>query len=149
MRSLFLLPLVGLAVSAQAQFNVRVQIAGNVTTVSDNGTIQFNADAIGKPVDAVVSITNRGTGTINIIRYEQTGATDFTTGGVPAPEVAILPNDGFSMNVKFTPTSGTRATGLMRLGFTDTPPANPPGQRTTNGTLTLNLAGVAPEYTFT
>ncbi len=149
MRSLLLLPLVGLAVSAQAQFNVRVQIAGNVTTVADNGTIQFNADAIGKPVDAVVSITNRGTGTINITRYELTGATDFTTGGVPAPEVAILPNEGFSMNVKFTPVSGTRATGVMKLGFTDTPPPTPPGQRVTNGTLTLNLAGVAPEYTFT
>ncbi|MBM3767206.1 MAG: choice-of-anchor D domain-containing protein [Acidobacteria bacterium] len=149
MRSLLLLPFVGLAVSAQAQFNVRVQIAGNVATVADNGTIQFNAEAIGRPVDAIVSITNRGTGTINITRFELTGATDFTTGGVPAPEVAILPNEGFAMNVKFTPTSGTRATGTMRLGFTDTPPPTPPGQRTTNGTLTLNLAGVAPEYTFT
>ena len=127
----------------------RVQVSGAVQTVADNGTIQFNAEAIGKPLDASVSVTNRGTGTINITRVEITGITDFTVTGAPAPEVNYLPNESFSVNVRFQPTTGQRAVGAIRFFYTDTPPPVPAGGRITSNSSGLNLNGVAPDYTFT
>jgi Abnormal spindle-like microcephaly-assoc'd, ASPM-SPD-2-Hydin len=127
----------------------RVQVSGAVQTLTDNGTIQFNADAIGKPLDASVSVTNRGTGTINITRVEITGITDFTVTGAPAPEINYLPNESFSVNVRFQPTTGQRAVGAIRFFYTDTPPPVPAGGRITSNSSGLNLNGVAPDYTFT
>ncbi len=127
----------------------RVQVSGAVQTLTDNGTIQFNADAIGKPLDASVSVTNRGTGTINITRVEITGVTDFTVTGAPAPEINYLPNESFSVNVRFQPTTGQRAVGAIRFFYTDTPPPVPAGGRITSNSSGLNLNGVAPDYTFT
>jgi hypothetical protein len=126
----------------------RVLVSGAVQTATDNGTISFNADAIGKPLDATVTVTNRGTGTVNITRAELTGSTDFTMGGVPAPEVAILPNESFAVNVRFVAASGVKATGAMRFFYTDTPPT-PPGGRVVTTSSGLNLSGVAPDFAFT
>ncbi|MFN0104729.1 MAG: choice-of-anchor D domain-containing protein [Bryobacteraceae bacterium] len=126
----------------------RVQVSGAVQTLTDNGTVQFNADAIGRPLDATVSVTNRGTGTINISRVEVTGSTDFTVIGVPAPELAFLPNEAFSVTVRFRPGSGLRAVGAIRFFYTDTPPT-PPGGRAVTGSAGLNLNGVAPDFAFT
>ncbi len=127
----------------------RVQVSGAVQTLTDNGTIQFNADAIGKPLDATVSVTNRGTGTINITRVEITGATDFAVTGAPAPETNYLPNESFSVSVRFQPSSGQRAVGAIRFFYTDTPPPVPAGGRISSNSAGLNLNGVAPDYTFT
>ena len=127
----------------------RVQVSGAVQTLTDNGTIQFSAEAIGKPLDSTVSVTNRGTGTINITRVEITGATDFTVTGAPAPETNYLPNESFSVSVRFQPTSGQRAAGAIRFFYTETPPPIPAGGRITSNSAGLNLNGVAPDYTFT
>ena len=126
----------------------RAQVSGTAQTLADNGTVQFTADAIGKALEATVSVTNRGTGTINITRVEVTGSTDFTVTGVPAPEVTYLPTEAFSVNVRFNPASGVRAVGAIRFFYTDTPPT-PPGGRVVTGSAGLNLNGVAPDYTFT
>lgn len=127
---------------------LRVQVSGTTQNISDGSTIPFAAEAIGRPLDALVSVTNRGTGTINITRVEVTGATDFSVSGAPAPETPIVPNDGFSMNIRFLPVSGLKVSGLVKIYYTDTPPS-PPGGKIVNGIVNLNLTGVAPDYTFT
>ncbi len=146
---LLLLSAAFLPAQTSLPLSFRVQVSGAVQTLADNGTIQFNADAIGKPLDATVSVTNRGTGTINITRVEITGATDFTVTGAPAPEINYLPNESFSVSVRFQPTTGQRAVGAIRFFYTDTPPPVPAGGRITSNSSGLNLNGVAPDYTFT
>jgi len=146
---LLLLAAAFLPAQTSLPLSFRVQVSGAVQTLTDNGTVQFSADAIGKPLDASVSVTNRGTGTINITRVEITGATDFTVTGAPAPEVNYLPNESFSVSVRFQPTSGQRAVGAIRFFYTDTPPPVPAGGRITSNSAGLNLNGVAPDYTFT
>lgn len=123
----------------------RVQVSGTVQTVTDNGTIQFNADAIGRPLDAAVTVTNRGTGTINILRVEMAGSTDFAANSVPTPDVGLVPNDTFGMTLRFQPSSGLRALGSIRIFYTDTPAVG----RVVNGSVLLNLNGVAPDFAFT
>ncbi len=137
-----------LSAQTATPLSFRVLVSGQVQTLADNGTVQFNADAIGRPLDAQISVTNRGTGSVSITRVEVTGSTDFTINGVPAPEVVFLPNEAFSVNVRFQPSSGTRAAGAVRFFYAETPPT-PPGGRVVNGSAGLNLNGVAPDYTFT
>ena len=81
MRNHLLLPLALIAAAiAPAQttppVNIRVTIAGVAQNVTDGGNLQFNADAINKPLDAQIAVAYRGTGTINFPRVELTGATD-------------------------------------------------------------------------
>ena len=122
----------------------RVQVSGAVQTLSDNGTVQFNSDGIGRPLDAAVNVTNRGAGNVSITRVEVTGSTDFTVTGVPAPESVFVPNEGFSLTLRFKPTSGQRAVGLIRFFYTET--ALTPGARPANASAGLNLNGAAPDF---
>lgn len=123
----------------------RVEVSGNVTTPADNGNVQFNAEAINRPLNAIVSVTYRGTGNIAITRVELTGATDFTVTGLPSPDQLFQVNEGFSMTVRYTPQNGTRQTAAIRLFTTETPNTG----RAVNSSTGLNLTGVAPDFAFT
>lgn len=150
MRNHLILPMALLAAAlAPAQttppVNIRVTIAGVAQNVTDGSNLQFNADAINKPLDAQIAVAYRGTGTINFPRVELTGATDFSASNVPSPDVNVGPNDGFTMGVRFVPSTGNKALGVLRITYTETPTVGRP----VTSSLTLNLTGVAPDWAFT
>ncbi len=145
----FLLAATFAAAQTTSPVSLRVQIAGAVQNITDGGSIQFAADAIGRPVEATITVSYRGAGSINITRFEFNGSNDFTISGIPSPDVAFQPNESFTVGVRYRPASSVRATALIRFSYTDNPPV-PPGNRVpVNGSVGLNLVGVAPEFGFT
>jgi hypothetical protein len=151
--NLILIPaaLLALAATAGAQTTTapppvayRVQLLGVATTPAEGGTVQFNAEALNRPLDAAVTVTYRGTGNISLLRAEVTGATDFTALGLPATDQLFLPNESFTFTIRYVPTNSTRQTAAIRLFTTETPATG----RAISSSTGLNLTGVAPEFVF-
>jgi hypothetical protein len=142
-RFAILLTLGAAALSAQTTaLSFRTQVGSTVQTLGDTGTISFNAEAIGRPLDGTVTVTNRSTNSISVTRVEITGTTDFTATGIPDPASVFTVNEGFGMTIRFRPASGQRVVGAVRFFFSELPAGRPP----INGTATLNLVGTTPEF---
>jgi hypothetical protein len=129
------------ALPAQAPFSFRIQQAQSVQTLGDGGTLTLGADAVGLRVTAFVTVTYTGTTSITLNSLEQTGSTDFTLTSVPdmTTPPQFFRGQTFSFSVLFTPTTSQRVASKAVFSYTE-------GKTTAN--LTLNLAGVAPEFAF-
>ena len=125
---------------AQSQFLVRSQQGTIVQNLADGATLNFQSEGIGQAVNAVVTLTYRGTQTAIMGSFELTGTTDFTVTTSPALPVTLNPNESMSFLIAFSPTSLARLPGRLVIAFTE-------GPRTTAG-LTVNLLGVTPEFGF-
>ena len=151
------------ATSASAQttlpFAIKAQQGTIVTNVSDGGSIAFTADGLGRPADANITITHLGvapspgatpTGTATITAIDLSGSTDFSLTGVPDPAQTFQTNQSFTIGVRYRPTTSVKATGLLKITYTETAPTPPSGvaPKPTTGSFTLNLSGVAPEFVF-
>src|SRR5262245_23773810 len=151
--------------SASAQpappFGLRVQLGGTTTTVADGAAIAFQADAIGKPVDATVFVTHLGVlpspnsttyvGTATITSIDLTGAGDFSVSGLPDPSQTFPVNQGFTLRVTYKPSASLKVTGVLKISYSEQLPATPPSAvlpKPTIGSFSFNLSGVAPEFTF-
>ncbi|MFN0167906.1 MAG: choice-of-anchor D domain-containing protein [Bryobacteraceae bacterium] len=145
----FLLAASFAAAQTTSPVSLRVQISGAVQNIAEGGTISFAADAIGKPVDATLTVSYRGAGSLNITRFEFNGSNDFTISGIPSPDVAFLANESFTVGIRYRPATSVRATALIRFSYTDNPPTPPGNRLPVNGSVGLNLVGVAPEFGFT
>src|SRR6266542_7008892 len=155
-----------IASSASAQtaplFSIKVQQGTTVTNVTDGGSIAFIAEAIGRPVSAGISITHLGVqpanlpptalpvGTATITAIDLSGSTDFSLASLPDPSQTFKPNEGFTLNLQYKPTTSVRVTGVLKVSFSEQLPTPPGGTqpRPTPGSFSLNLSGVAPEFTF-
>ncbi|MGH9721895.1 MAG: choice-of-anchor D domain-containing protein, partial [Bryobacteraceae bacterium] len=141
-----------LTIPAQAQtttplpFTLRVQQTGAVTPIENNGTIAFNAEAVGRASTAQLGVTYAGaTGsTVVVTNVELTGSTDFAVTGVPDATQSFRPTESFGLGVRYTPTSSLKVSGLIRVSYTESPRQGNP----VRGSFTINLSGVAPEFAF-
>ena len=143
LRLLPLLALVAAALPGQTNpLSFRTTVSGTVQTLTDNGTVTFAAEAIGRQLEGTIQVTNRGTLPVSVTRIELTGSTDFTMIGVPESTSVFAVNEGFALTVRFKPTSGVRALGAVRFFYAENPAVRP-----VNGNSGLNLTGVAPDFT--
>ncbi len=129
------------AVIAQtAPFTLLVQQGTNRFTISDGGTITLPAEAIGLPASASVTLTYVGTaGSATINALELTGHTDFSVTGLPELPLSLMRNQSITLSIRYLPTSGQKASGRIAVNYTE-------GRTTTS--VTINLAGTAPEFVF-
>lgn len=112
------------------------------STVPNGGTVNMVAEAIGSPVQARLTFSYRGAGTATISTVDRTGSNDFSVAPAGLP-ITLGPNEGWTLVVRFLPSSGARVTGRLTLTVTETVQG-----AATQGQLVVNLAGFAPELVF-
>lgn len=130
------------AASAQAPFSIRVQLPQSTSAVADAGAVALQADAIGVPVSAQVTITYTGSTAANVSSVDYSGANDFTLNSLPdfsASSVTLGRNQSLAFGARYDPATSNRAAGRISIPWVE--------GRTT-GTLTINLSGAAPEFVF-
>jgi hypothetical protein len=120
-------------------FTVRVQYGPNVTNVADGGTATIPADAIGMATAITVTATYTGLASADVTAVDLTGHTDFSITSPPSLPATLRPRDGVALSARFMPTTSNRVLGQMTFGYIE-------GR--TSGRLTINLAGVTPEFAF-
>lgn len=151
--SLFILGLIALCAlapvaSAQAPFSIKVQTAQATTILADGATLAMQADSLSAPVAATVTISYTGTNpTFLVNAVDLTGATDFSMSGAPDLSQGALTyparTQTLVLGVRYAPRSSVKAVGKISIAYGIVTPAG-----TSVGTLSLNLTGVAPEFTF-
>jgi hypothetical protein len=155
-----------LAAQTPAPPPFRITVTQNTTSVTagDGSLISYSADAIGRPSDASVSITHLGvipppttnipnpvaTGTATITSYILSGSTDFSVTGIPDPSQTFAVNQGFAIDIRYKPSTSLAVQGSLKIFYTEQAPTPTNGvmPKPTLGSFTLNLSGVAPEFTF-
>ncbi len=160
------LALVAFAASAAAAqttaplFSITVQQGTTINSATDGSSIAFQADAIGRPTDATVNVLHLGvtpatpvnalpTGTATITSVVLTGSTDFSVTGAPDPSISFPPNQGFTLDIRYKPSTSVRVQGAVKITYAEQQPTvNSVTPKPTTGSFTLNLSGVAPEFTF-
>ncbi len=140
-RPLSLLLLISTTAVAQAPapFTIQVQQAQNVLTLADGGTLTIAADAVGRPATATFTVTYRGSTSAVLNALDYSGSLDFSVTGLPEFPQTLTPGQRLSFGVRYQPGSSTRAVGRIAFNYTE-------GR--SGGTLTINLAGTAPEFAF-
>jgi hypothetical protein len=146
---------------APLPFSIKVQQGTTLVNATDGSLIAFQADAIGRPTDATISILHLGvpsttsptlppTGTATITAIALTGSTDFSVIGTPDPTQGYPPNQGFTLDIRYKPSTSLAVQGAVKISYTEQPPNLPNGTmpKPTLGSFSLNLSGVAPEFTF-
>ncbi len=142
-------------------FTISVKQGTTISNATDGSSIAFQADAIGRPSDAFVTVTHLGvipptppnaapTGTATITAIALTGSTDFSLIGVPDPSQTFQPNQGFTLDIRYQPSTSRQVQGLVKISYSEQAPTPPNGvmPKATLGSFSLNLSGVAPEFTF-
>src|SRR5438093_1593376 len=129
-----------LAAAANAQtalpFGLRIQLGATTTIAADGAAIAFQAEAIGKPVDATILVTHTGVlpsatattyvGTATITAIDITGSSDLTVSGLPDPSQTFPVNQGFTLRVTYKPTTSVKVTGTLKISYSEQLPATPP-----------------------
>jgi hypothetical protein len=146
---------------APLPFTISVKQGTTISNAADGSLIAFPAEAIGRSSDAFVSVTHLGvtpltppnaapTGTAFITAVALTGSTDFSLLGVPDPSQGFTPTQGFTLDIRYTPSTSQRVQGVVKINYTEQPPNLPNGTtpKPTLGSFSLNLSGVAPEFIF-
>src|SRR5215472_16807608 len=157
-----------LAAAATAQvaptplpFSIKVQQGTTISNATDGSLIAFQADAIGVQASAGVTVTHLGVtpatppnaapvGTATITAVDLTGSTDFSVVGIPDPTQGFTPNQVFTLNVRYKPSTSLRVQGVLKISYSEQLPTPPNGvmPKPTTGSFSFNLTGVAPEFTF-
>ncbi|MEK7409038.1 MAG: choice-of-anchor D domain-containing protein [Acidobacteriota bacterium] len=120
-------------------FAIRVQQGQNVLNIADGGSFTMPADAVGLATTATITVSYRGTTTADIQTIDLTGHTDFSISSLPELPLTLNPSQSFTIYTRFLPTSSNRVLGRVAFGYRE-------GR--TGGALTVNMAGVAPEFAF-
>src|SRR5205823_4885713 len=101
-------------------FSIKIQQGTVVTNASDGALIAFQADAIGKPTGANISVTHLGVppanqpataapvGVATITAIDLSGSQDFSLTGLPDPSQTFRPNDNFTLNLQYKATTSLR-----------------------------------------
>jgi len=129
--------------SAQAPFSIRAQLPEATTILSDGGTLAMQADSLSSVVSSTITLSYTGSNTSFAINsIDLTGASDFTIGSLPdfsQGSLTYRSSQTVSFALRFQPRTSTKAAGRVAVSYTS-------GSST--GTLSLNLAGTAPEFAF-
>ncbi|MSV29597.1 MAG: hypothetical protein EXQ52_12765, partial [Bryobacterales bacterium] len=121
-------------------YGIRLIQNGVLSNIGDGSTISFASDFVGGSATAQAVITYRGTTptTVNssISQIDITGNTDFSINGFPEVPFTLVPNQSFTVNITFRPTTNRTVTGKITFGY---------GEGSRTGQFSLNLSGVAPD----
>lgn len=139
------------AAQTTAPFSIRAQQGTNVQIFGDGGTLAMPAEGIGLAVEGSMVVTYTALSTpgspspsATINQITLTGSTDFSISGAPdlSPgPLRLTPQSAtFSLRVRFQPTSSRATAGRVTIAYTENNRA---------GSLTINLAGTAPEFGYT
>lgn len=132
-------------------FQILVTTPTNASTVANGAQIQFLAE-IGQSQTAHIVAKYQGIGTVQIsIPVVLFGSPSFTatasanaTGQVP---ITLNPGDNIAYDVIFKPTSTLQVSAQLVQSFVEIVPSGT-GLQNLQNSLTLNLIGSAPSFTF-
>lgn len=131
------------AALAQAPFTIQVQLPQSAQILSSEGTLTMQADALNVPVAATVTLTYTGTNPTYLINsIDLTGSTDFSVTNMPDFTQGPLTRgrtQTLQFGLRYVPRSSLKTTGRVSIPYVI---------GTTMGSVNLNLAGIAPEFTF-
>jgi hypothetical protein len=128
------------AQSAQAQtYTILVNQQSTSAEIPEGGTVTFAATNIGAANDAVVTLTNRSGVVAQINSLTLTGSSDFALVNAPQLPLSLNPTQSISLNVRHTPATSNRTSGLININST---------VNNASRTTLINLAGTAPEFSF-
>jgi hypothetical protein len=138
-RGLLLLSLIATPFLAQAQFSLSVQQNGQSSSIGNGGVLTMNATAVGQAASATVTVTYIGTGSATFPSPTQFLGSNGFSGGQSGITMKPLDSIGFPVNYK--PASAAQALGTLNWAFNE---FSSTGAPITNGVVTLNLVGTAP-----
>lgn len=134
---------VALAASLAAQttptFTVRAQLPDSTVDLVDAATLTMTAGGLGQTVSANLTFTNISSSTPTINFFQVSGSSDFTFTGPATVPFSTSPNGTFTAQMTYKATSSVRATSRVIVNF---------NVGTSARTLTLNFAGIAPEFVY-
>jgi hypothetical protein len=138
-RGFLLLSLIATPFVAQAQFALSVQQNGQSSNIANGGVLTMNAPAVGQTASATVTVTYVGTGSVTFPSPVQFLGSSGFSGGQSG--ITLRPLDSIGFPVNYKAASFAQALGTLSWGFNE---FNSTGAPVTNGVLTLNLVGTAP-----
>jgi hypothetical protein len=115
-------------------------LPASLVDAPDNSTVTVAANAVGQPVAAAVSVTNRSTTIQQINVIQITGSNDFTLSNLPGLPFVLAPGANFGFQISYAATTSARTTARLAITFSASPTA------TTSTTIGVNFAGTAPEF---
>jgi hypothetical protein len=137
-------------------FSIRTVQPNLTQTLGDGGTLPFNADGIGLPSDATVTITYKPalpTLAATLTVADLTGSPDFTITGltdINNVQVVLTQNaPSVTIGVRYRPSTSKAVTGKINFNFLEADTAVAlafRGNRTAS--IGLNLTGAAPEFVY-
>jgi hypothetical protein len=146
-----------LAQTPASSFTIRTIQPDLTQTLADGGTLAFNAPGIGVASDAGITVTYKPALTTlaaTISAVDLTGSNDFLVTGLPdlsgGQTVLNRNTTSVGFGIRYKPSTSKAATGKVTISFIEQDTSAAPafrGQRAL--TLTLNLTGTAPEFTYT
>lgn len=125
-------------------FQMRAEQDQSVIAIANNSTLNLAARALGTTVSVRVTATYQGSTTVAIGTPQLFGSADFGVTSQTEAPTTLNPAGSFVFDVTFTPRTNARAAGQINIGFTEAPAA--PGSPSLVGSITLNLAGLAPDF---
>jgi hypothetical protein len=135
--ALFYVPFADAQTSA-SPFLFRIEQGGSTITIPSGGTLNMQADGIGRPVTVRVALVYRGTSTATIRTLDVAGGSQFVLRGLPQLPLPLSPDQQLLFEITFTPTSSSSTAAQLTSSFTEGSQA---------GTLAINLLGTVPEFT--
>ena len=139
-RGLLLLSLIATPFLAHAQFALSVQVNGQSSAIGNGGTVTMNAPGVGQSVAGTVTVTYIGTGTANFPQPVQFSGSSAFSGGQGG--ATLQPLGSISFPITYHASAAAQASGQLSWAFTETNPMT--GTTISNGIVTLNLLGTAP-----
>lgn len=133
------------ALAQQTAFTLRIQQGQNSFQVANGQTLNFSSTAVGQASTLTLTGTYAGTTTAVISSQPQIlGNPEFTIGSIGNTPLTLAPGATFKLDITYKPTSGNSSVAQLVINFAQT--AATPGQPSVNGNITLNLTGVAPNF---
>lgn len=138
--------LAGAQTTTTPPFTITAGVGTTTQVLDNNGIVALQADAIGAPADATITLSYTGMTfgvTMNIISLAILGSNDFALVNPPTLPVNLTTRDRIViLRVRYMPTSSKQVTGKLNVTYADT-------NSTKASTLTVNFVATAPEFAFT
>ncbi|MCU1260511.1 MAG: hypothetical protein JWO80_3396 [Bryobacterales bacterium] len=129
----------------QTAFTLRIQQGQNSFQVANGQTLSFSATAVGQASTLTLTGTYAGTTTAVISSQPQIlGNPEFTIGSIGNTPLTLAPGATFKLDITYKPTTGSSSVAQLVINFAQT--SATAGQPSVNGNITLNLTGVAPNF---
>src|SRR4051812_16891002 len=138
-----LLLCLGTAAAQTGPFQIRVQQDTTVFAVPNGASISLVADAIGKTTSLTITIRYTGQTQATLDAPQLFGSPDMRLASLPALPSTLRSGQELSLTVEFKPSTSRSVLSQFLMNYTET--AAPPLEGRTQGTISLNITGTAPD----